>query len=110
MTKAPFQAFSQCLVQESPVRSNAAGGIIWTARYGWRLVFWHQASKLAEFAAVVLGLIAVMLLTIGFFSLRHHMAQLEPLAEAAVPGPIQLSTPGMTGNSDDRSSRNTREY
>src|SRR5665213_2581393 len=69
---------------------NAGGGVIWAAVYGFGgWYFGNQASKLAGPAAIVLGLIAVVLLAIGFFYLRHHTGQLEARAEAALPGPIR---------------------
>ena len=69
---------------------NAAGGIVWAAVYGFGgWYFGKEASKLAEPAAIALGSIAVVLLTVGFFYLRHHAAQLEARAEAALPGPIR---------------------
>ena len=69
---------------------NAAGGIIWAAVYGFGgWYFGKEASKLAEPAAIALGSIAVVLLAVGFFYLRHHTAQLEARAEAALPGPIR---------------------
>lgn len=79
-----------CMTWQRFLVFNAAGGIIWAAVYGFGgWYFGKEASKLAEPAAIALGSIAVLLLTVGFFYLRHHTAQLEARAEAALPGPIR---------------------
>ena len=87
---AAFLAGANCMTWQRFLVFNAAGGIIWAAVYGFGgWYFGEEASKLAEPAAIALGSIAVVLLTVGFFYLRHHAAQLEARAQAALPGPIR---------------------
>ena len=87
---AAFLAGANCMTWPRFLVFNAAGGVIWAAVYGFGgWYFGEEASKLAEPAAVALGSIAVVLLTVGFFYLRHHAAQLEARAQAALPGPIR---------------------
>ena len=87
---AAFLAGANCMTWPRFLVFNAAGGVIWAAVYGFGgWYFGEEASKLAEPAAFALGSIAVVLLTVGFFYLRHHAAQLEARAQAALPGPIR---------------------
>ena len=87
---AAFLAGVNCMTWRRFLVFNAAGGIIWAAVYGFGgWYFGNEASKLAGPTALALGLIALAVLTIGFFYLRHHAAQLEARAEAALPGPIR---------------------
>ena len=87
---AAFLAGANCMTWQRFLVFNAAGGVIWAAVYGFGgWYFGEEASKLAEPAAFALGSIAVVLLTVGFFYLRHHAAQLEARAQAALPGPIR---------------------
>lgn len=69
---------------------NAGGGVTWAAVYGFGgWYFGNETSKFAGPAAIALGLIALAVLAVGFFYLRHHTARFEHEAEAALPGPIQ---------------------
>ena len=87
---AAFLAGVNCMTWQRFLFFNAAGGVIWAAVYGFGgWYFGKEASTLAEPAAMALGGVAVALLTIGFFYLRHHAAQLEARAQAALPGPIR---------------------
>ena len=87
---AAFLAGVNCMSWRRFLVFNATGGIIWAAVYGFGgWYFGKEASKLAEPAAITLGSIAVVLLAAGFFYLRHHTAQLEARAEAALPGPVR---------------------
>lgn len=87
---AAFLAGVNCMSWRRFLVFNAAGGILWAALYGFGgWYFGKAASNLAEPAAVTLGSIAVVLLTVGFFYLRRHAAQLEARAEAALPGPVR---------------------
>jgi membrane protein DedA with SNARE-associated domain len=62
---------------------NAAGGVIWASIYGFGgWYFGQRFSRLAGPAAITFGLAALAGLLIGFFYLRHHVAQLELRAEA----------------------------
>lgn len=87
---AAFLAGVNCMTWRRFLAFNTAGGIIWAATYGvggW--YFGNEASKLAGPASIAFGFIALVLLTVGFFYLRHHTAQLETQAEAALRGPIR---------------------
>ena len=87
---AALLAGVNCMTWARFLAFNAAGGALWASVYGfggWYLG--NEASKVAGPAAVVLGIAAVALLTIGYFYLRHHTTQLEAQAEAALPGPVR---------------------
>lgn len=87
---AAFLAGVNCMSWRRFLVFNATGGITWAAVYGFGgWYFGKEASRLAEPATIGLGSIAVILLTVGFFYLRHHTAQLEARAEAALPGPVR---------------------
>ena len=68
-----------------------------------------EASKLAEPATIALGSIAVVLLTVGLFYLRHHAAQLEARAEAALPGPIRRVRVRHEGEASDRTEKDAAD-
>lgn len=87
---AAFLAGVNCMPGGRFLAFNAAGGIVWAAVYGFGgWYFGNAAAKLAGPAAIAFGIIALALLTVGFFYLRHHTERLEIQAEAALPGPIR---------------------
>jgi membrane protein DedA with SNARE-associated domain len=87
---AAFLAGVNCMSWRRFLLFNAAGGILWAAVCGFGgWYFGKEASRLAEPAAIGMASIAVVLLAVGFFYLRHHAAQLEARAEAALPGPVR---------------------
>ena len=71
---------------------NALGGIIWATIYGLGGYFLgnnvHRISGPFGVAAVVL---AVIILIVSFFLLRHNEKRLEDEAEKAIPGPLYKS-------------------
>ena len=71
---------------------NALGGIIWATIYGLGGYFLgnnvHRISGPFGIAAVVL---AVIILIVSFFLLRHNEKRLEDEAEKAIPGPLYKS-------------------
>lgn len=68
---------------------NAAGGIAWATAYGAGAYFLgEQANRVLGPLGIGLLVVTLLLMTAGFFILRHHERQLEDQAERALPGPL----------------------
>jgi membrane protein DedA with SNARE-associated domain len=68
---------------------NAAGGIIWATVFGTgAYLLGQQISRLSQTAAIVLGVVAVMVIVAFFVFLRRNEARLMAEAEAAIPTPV----------------------
>jgi membrane protein DedA with SNARE-associated domain len=75
---------------------NAAGGIAWAVIYGLSADYLgKEVSRLAEPAAIVIGVGAVIILILFAIFIRRHEADLEARAEQALPGPIAQRRSGI---------------
>jgi membrane protein DedA with SNARE-associated domain len=98
---AAFLAGVNCIPWLRFLVVNATGGVVWASVFGFG--GWYLGEKISEFAApsaIILGLVAVVVLALGYLYLRHHTAELEARAEAAFPGPLR---PHPARHPDDRS-------
>jgi|SRR5215472_1141121 len=69
--------------------ANAAGGILWAG--AWTVaayLFGNALARASGTIALVLGIVGVVVFTIGFLVVRRRMTVLGPLAEDAYPGPL----------------------
>jgi membrane protein DedA with SNARE-associated domain len=65
---------------------NAAGGILWAALFGaGAYLLGQQISGLSQTAAIVLGIVAVVVIAAFFAFLRRNEERLMADAEAAIP-------------------------
>jgi membrane protein DedA with SNARE-associated domain len=65
---------------------NAAGGILWAALFGTgAYLLGQQISRLSQAAAIVLGIVAVIVIVAFFVFLRRNEERLMAEAEAAIP-------------------------
>ncbi|MBV9661701.1 MAG: DedA family protein [Acidimicrobiales bacterium] len=68
---------------------NAAGGVIWSAIYGFVAYgAGHTLHRLSGTINLVLGIVAVIAIATAFVVMRRHIKKLEATAEAAYPGPL----------------------
>lgn len=68
---------------------NAAGGILWAALFGTgAYLLGQQISRLSQTAAIVLGILAVIVIVAFFVFLRRNDERLMAEAEAAIPTPV----------------------
>ncbi len=68
---------------------NAAGGILWAALFGTgAYLLGQQISRLSQTAAIVLGILALIVVVAFFVFLRRNEERLMAEAEAAIPTPI----------------------
>jgi membrane protein DedA with SNARE-associated domain len=76
---------------------NAAGGIVWSAAYGFGAYFLgKQLHRLLGPIGIAISAVALAVLIGWFVFLRRNEARLQTEAERAFPGPIKVSTPGWT--------------
>jgi membrane protein DedA with SNARE-associated domain len=69
---------------------NAAGGIVWAACYGFGAYFLGTAiRRLVGPVGIILGVLAVVIMSVGAVFLRRNERRLEEEAEKALPGPIR---------------------
>ena len=69
---------------------NAGGAVLWATLYGLGAYYLgHALESLTKPAAIVLGIIGVLILVVLFVFTKRHEAELTAQAEAALPGPIR---------------------
>jgi membrane protein DedA with SNARE-associated domain len=69
---------------------NAAGGILWSALYGFGAYeFGKQIHKFLGPLGVALGVIALIAIIAGWVFLKRNEQRLEDAAERALPGPLR---------------------
>ena len=69
---------------------NAAGAILWATLYGLGAYYLgHALENVTKPAAVVLGVIGILILVSVLVFTKRHEAELTAEAEAALPGPIR---------------------
>ena len=69
---------------------NAGGAVLWATLYGLGAYYLGQAlESLTKPAAIVLGIIGILVLVALLIFTKRHEAELTAQAEAALPGPIR---------------------
>jgi membrane protein DedA with SNARE-associated domain len=69
---------------------NAGGAVLWAALYGLGAYYLgHALESLAKPAAIVLGIIGILVLVVLLVFTKRHEAELTAQAETALPGPIK---------------------
>jgi membrane protein DedA with SNARE-associated domain len=73
---------------------NAAGGIVWAAIYGGAAYYFgHALEHVTKPVALGLTGVAVIAIAILLIVARRHEAELQQIAERALPGPLQAPRP-----------------
>ena len=69
---------------------NAGGAVLWATLYGLSAYYLgHALESLAKPAAIVLGIIGILVLVVLLVFTKRHEAELTAQAETALPGPIK---------------------
>ena len=68
---------------------NSAGGVLWATLFGTgAYLLGQQISRLSQAAAIILGIVAVIVIVAFFVFLRRNEDRLMAEAEAAIPTPV----------------------
>src|SRR3984893_2672271 len=69
---------------------NAGGAVLWATLYGLGAYYLgHALESLTKPAAIVLGIIGILVLVVLLVFTKRHEAELTAQAETALPGPIK---------------------
>jgi membrane protein DedA with SNARE-associated domain len=89
-TYAAFLAGTNRMAWHKFLVSNAAGGVIWAAIYGFgSYILGNTLRRASSTISIVIAIVAAIAIVVGIVALRRRLGRVAAAAEAAYPGPLQ---------------------